>query len=714
MGTWRDAGIGLAIAMAAAAVYWPVGEYGFVNFDDSSYIYQNPNVRGGLSWEGAAWAFAGAGESNWHPLTWLSHMLDCQLFGLDAGRHHAVGVLLHVIDAVLLFAVLLRMTAARWPSAIVAGLFALHPLHVESVAWVSERKDVLSTLFWILTMWAHVRYAERPSISRYVPVFLFLALGLAAKPMLVTLPLVLLLLDYWPLGRFRRAGIKFLAAEKIPLFVLSAASCAVTWWAQQAGGAMEFGRAVPPADRISNAVVSYAAYLGKTVWPADLSAFYPYITGRPLWQPLAAAALLAAVTALAVWQLRRRPYLAVGWFWYLGTLAPVIGIVQVGKQGMADRYTYVPLIGIFIAAAWLAADLTARWRDWGKVLAPAVVGVLVACGIAARQQVQYWENGETLFGHAIEAAPDNSLAHCNLGVYLASVGRHSEALAHFREAACLDPCEATLHSNIGMMLGLLGGTDEQIAEYREAIRLKPEFGVVHANLVVALAKQGRSAAAVACVPDALRYAPDDPELLTSLAGVLCGLGRLEEGAEFCRKALRIDPDMPGAHTNWGNILLAQGNAAEAIVHFREAVRLRPAAALGHSNLAAALLRKGAVAEAIAEQQEALRLVPDLVDGLQRLARLRATWPDARFRNGDEAVSLAERACAITARRDPACLDALAAAYAEAGRLAEAAAAAREAVALAREQGRSDVADDIGARLKCYESGKPWRSAPPGP
>ena len=508
MAMWRDAGIGLVLAMAAAAVFWPVGGYGFVNFDDSSYVYQNPNVRGGLSWDAVAWAFTDTGEANWHPLTRLSHMLDCQLFGLDAGWHHAVSVV----------------------------------LHVESVAWVAERKDVLSTVFWMLAMLAYVRYAGRPSIIRYVPVFVFLAMGLMAKPMLVTLPVVLLLLDYWPLGRlgtiplFSRISLR-LVLEKTPLLALSAASCVVTYWAQQAGGAMKFGRAVPLADRVSNGLVSYVAYLGKAIRPVDLAVFYPYVTDRPIWQPLAAGAILAVVTAAVIRQMRRRPYLAVGWLWYLVTLLPVIGLVQVGKQAMADRFTYVPLIGIFIAATWLAADVLARWGDWGKVLAPAAVGVLAACGIAARQQVQYWENGETLFRRALAVMPDNAVAHGNLGEYLAWGGRYSEAAAHLREAVRLDPAD------VGS----------------------------HCNLVIVLIQQGRI---------------------------------------------------------------------------------------------------------------------------------------------EEAASAAENACALTGRRDPACLDALAAAYAEAGRFMEAAAAAREAAVLAEAQGRRDMAEDIAARLKGYESGKPWRQAAP--
>jgi len=380
----RDIGICVCLAVATVAVYWPVGGYDFTNFDDPGYVSENPHVLAGLTWEGVRWAFTNAQEANWHPLTWLSHMLDCQLFGPSAGRHHLVNVGLHALSILLLFLVLARMTGRRWPSAMVAALFALHPLHVESVAWISERKDVLSALFWMLTMGAYVLYAERPSVIRYLPVFVFLALGLMAKPMLVTLPFVLLLLDFWPLGRlkgaaatgkeasgfpWRRAG--RLVLEKAPLLVLAAAASGVAYLVQQKIGAMEFGARVPWTGRLANAVMAYVTYLVKAVWPGGLAVFYPYDEHLPAWEVGLASAALAAVTALVVWQGRRRPYLAVGWFWYVGTLVPVIGLVQVGGHAMADRYTYIPLIGIFVAAAWGAADLTAAWPGRKALLAAA-------------------------------------------------------------------------------------------------------------------------------------------------------------------------------------------------------------------------------------------------------------------------------------------------------------------------------------------------------
>jgi hypothetical protein len=372
----QDIVICMALAAAVAAAYAPLWDAGFAGLDDHLYVSGNPHVQQGLTREGVAWALGSTKASNWHPLTWLSLMLDCQLFGAGAGSHHLVNVGFHVANSVLLFLVLRRMTGRRWPSALVVALFALHPLHVESVAWVAERKDVLSTLFWILTMGAYVRYARRPGVLRYLPVFAFLLLGLMAKPMLVTLPFVLLLLDYWPLGRLaraeagatglapsgevaggRRAKVWRLVLEKVPLLVLAAASCVVTFAVQRHGEAvMPLERLALPA-RMANAAVSCVAYLGKMVWPQGLTVLYPYPADRPAWEVAAAAAFLLAVTAAAAALVRRRPYLAVGWFWYLGTLVPVIGLVQVGEQPMADRYTYVPLIGTFIMVAWAAGDL---------------------------------------------------------------------------------------------------------------------------------------------------------------------------------------------------------------------------------------------------------------------------------------------------------------------------------------------------------------------
>jgi len=640
----RDIGICVCLAVATVAVYWPVGGYGFTNFDDPGYVSENPHVLAGLTWEGVRWAFTNAQEANWHPLTWLSHMLDCQLFGPSAGRHHLVNVGLHALSILLLFLVLARMTGRRWPSAMVAALFALHPLHVESVAWISERKDVLSALFWMLTMGAYVLYAERPSVIRYLPVFVFLALGLMAKPMLVTLPFVLLLLDFWPLGRLPqtaawKAAALRLVAEKIPLLLLVAASSVVTYVVQQKGGAVMSTDLCPFDQRVPNAPVAYVAYLAKTVWPAGLAVFYPYDFHLPAWQAAFSAVGLVVVMLLALALLRRRPYVAVGWFWYLGTLVPVIGLVQAGNQAMADRYTYVPLVGIFVAAVWFVADWTAWWRHRMKALVPAAAAALIGFAAVTFNQVGYWSDSETLFRHALAVTVDNEVAHGNLGNALAEKGETDEAIREFREVLRVNPNSEMAHNNLGNALAKRGQMDEAIREFRTALNLKPEFAYAHNNLGLALAVRGQQ--------------------------------------------------------------------DEAIREFRTALNLQPGYAAAHKNLGLALAARGQTGEAIRHYQEALRLQPDDVEVLNNLAWILATAAEARLRVGAEAVRLAERACELNDRKNPTLLDTLAAAYAAAGRFDEAVRTAEEARRLALAAGAKMLADAIGARLELYRSGRSY-------
>ena len=808
----RDAAISLLLILAVVAVYWPVAGHDFVDFDDNGYVYENPHVLRGLTWDGAAWALASTQEGNWHPLTWLSHMLDCQLFGPAAGWHHAVNAVFHAASAVLLFLVLKRMTAAPWPSALVAALFALHPLHVESVAWVAERKDVLSTFFALLAIGAYARYAERPSAGRYAPVFIFLALGLLAKPMLVTLPLVLLLLDYWPLKRLTRQSAARLVTEKVPLFVLAAASCAVTYAVQQHEGAMKFAARFPLPTRLTTAMVAYVEYLRLTVWPQGLVPFYPYVV-RPWYWAAGAAAGLVAVTVLVIYLARRRPYLAVGWLWYLGTLVPVIGLVQVGAQALADRYTYVPLVGIFMAAAWGAADLMPRWRHRLKLLVPVSAAVLIACMVLSWQQVRCWSNTETLFRHAVAVMPENGFAHAvlggvryrqgrldeaaaeyreatrilpgdtevmtHLGMVLASQGRFDEAARYHRQATRLEPDYALAHRNLAYALARQGKFDEAAAEYREALRLQPadpvalsglgeafarrgqydeairfcrdalrlnpDYAAAHHSLGMALAAQGNRREAVAEYREALRLETRDPAIHLNLAAVLLAEGKPDEVLSLCREALAIDPQSAVAHNTWGSALVSQGKIDEAVGQFRQALqadpnyanahynlatvlaragkfdeaaahfaavlRIDPAAADAHRGLAGVLAARGETDLALTHLAQALRLRPDWPPALNQLARLLATAPQPARRNAAEAVRLAEQACRLTARKEPTYLDTLAAAYAGAGRPAEAVATAREAAALARAQGRPDLAAQIDSRLRLYESGRPLRPTP---
>lgn len=492
--------IALGLFALVAAVYANVGGLGFVNFDDPRYVTQNAHVRAGLTREGVAWAFTTMSVANWHPLTWLSHMVDVQLFGLDPGWHHWVSVLLHCCNAVLLFAALKAATGATWRSAVVAALFGVHPLHVESVAWISERKDMLSTLFWLAGTLAYVRYARQPGAGRFLPVAGAMALGLLAKPMVMTLPLVLLLLDVWPLGRVPAgaplvASFRPLVREKLPLFALSATSAAFTFVAQRRGGAVNSLDVLSVGTRIENAVVSYASYLAKAFWPVNLAAVYPHPGlgpgGISPWKVAGAVLLLAGITGVAVWQRKRRPYLLIGWLWYVVTLVPVIGFVQIGLQGMADRYTYVPLVGIFIGLTWLAADLAGEGRARRALAISAAIAALVLCAGLARRQVGTWRDSFTLFEHALAVTEDNGMAWRNLGTAYVDAHQYPVAIAALRESLRLLPYDARTWMNLAIAQAAVGQFAESDEGFAKALRMNPNDPFVWFNLGIAEAMQGR-------------------------------------------------------------------------------------------------------------------------------------------------------------------------------------------------------------------------------
>ena len=548
----RELLVVLFLALATVAVYWPVRGHEFVNYDDGPYVYENPHVRAGLTGESVKWAFTAMHSYNWHPLTWLSHMLDCQLYGLDSGKHHITSLLFHAANTALLFLVLRRMTGALWRSAFVAALFALHPLHVESVAWVSERKDVLSTLFWLLTMLAYVRYAEKRCPARYVPVVVLFALGLTAKPMLVTLPIVLLLLDYWPLGRVEDelsvAGTKVgaywrLVREKLPLFALAAASGVITYLVQRSGGAVKTLEQFSPGIRVGNAFVAYLKYIGKMFWPRALAVFYPHPgSALRLWQVVAAVLLLASISAL-VYRLRRRHrYLVMGWAWYVVTLIPVIGILQVGTHEMADRYTYVPLVGLFVMVAWGVPEMVARWRHRQvglAVSAAAVLSVLTAC---TWQQVGHWRDSETLFEHTLRVTSNNALAHTNLGHALLEQGKADEATGHLTKALAIQPGYVKARTNLGIALAGQGRFDEAVAHFAEALACDPDNLDAHYNMGVAMIKRGDLKAAAGHFSEVLRIKPDDADAHFSLGAILMTQGKLSEAAAEFEEVLRLRPE----------------------------------------------------------------------------------------------------------------------------------------------------------------------------
>lgn len=538
--------IAMALACAVVVAYWPATHFGFIRFDDPTYVTENPHVLGGITPSSIAWAFTSGYGANWHPLTWMSHMLDVELYGVNGGAHHATNLTLHAASTVLLFVVMLRMSGAVWRSGVVAAVFGLHPIHVESVAWVAERKDVLSAFFWMLTLWAYARYVSTSRKSRYVLVLVAFTLGLMAKPMVVTLPFVLLLLDVWPLRRvelenWRPSAWPFVR-EKLPLFVLSAASSAITFVVQRRGGTVASGVRLPLADRVGNAVISYVAYLAKAFWPAHLAAYYPYPAELPVGLLFASVVLLIAISAGAIAMSRRCPYLIVGWLWYLGTLVPVVGIVQVGTQAMADRYTYIPLIGISIMLVWGVGDLLRARR---RLLAPAVAvggGAVVAAAIATRLQVQDWESSAALWRHALDVTRDNYAAHTYYGNALATQGDLDGAIAEYGAAIRIRPDYPEAHNNLGPALAKMGRVQDAVAQFEEAIRLRPNYADAHNNLGVALASQGNFDAAIAEYTETLRLDPDHAHARANLGLAFAAAGRRADALRELQLALRMNPN----------------------------------------------------------------------------------------------------------------------------------------------------------------------------
>jgi tetratricopeptide (TPR) repeat protein len=702
------------LALATLAVFLPVARHGFVNYDDSDYVSENPRVQSGLKWENVVWAFTTGHASNWHPVTWLSHMLDSQLFGRHAGPQHLVSLGLHIANTLLLFLVLRRMTGALWRSALVAALFALHPLHVEPVAWVSERKDVLSGLFFMLTLWAYVRYAETESLkpkvqglksevgsqwpaapiqasgppviangqqttnhasrltphaSRYYLLSLFLfALGLMSKPMLVTLPFVLLLLDYWPLRRLSLPILHHphtpslphstapplrLIREKLPFFILAALSSVITFVVQRKGGAVSTSLSV--GERIANALVSYVRYIGKMFWPTDLSILYPHPGYWPPWQVMVSAGLLLVVFFAVLLLARKRPYLAVGWLWFCGTLVPVIGLIQVGIQSLADRYTYVPLIGLFIMLAWGLDELIPHRPGRGSAVAVGAALALAACTLLTGRQIRFWRDSEALFRHAVQVTRDNYLAYNNLGFYLSGQGRTAEAMENYRlslkinpayedalnnlgyalagqkkyaeaiplyEAALrIRPNHAEVHNNLGNALSETGKIDDAIKHYLIVLQQKPDHADAHNNLGIALAMQGKLDEAIAHFHEAIRCKPGYASAHSNLGNALAVRHKLDEAIKEYRESLRLKPDEAQAHNNLANALAEQGQVEAAIPHYREALRLNADNPEAHFNLALALMRQDKREEAAAHLTEALRLKPDYAEAQAQLKSL---------------------------------------------------------------------------------------------
>jgi tetratricopeptide (TPR) repeat protein len=623
------------LVATTAAVYWQVRNFEFVSFDDHLYVTANPHVQAGLSIENLIWSFTDGTQATnyWAPLTWLSIMLDYQLFGMNPGGYHVTNLLLHIANALLLFFILNRMTGAIWRSAFVSALFALHPLHVESVAWVAERKDVLYTFFWMLSIWSYAYYVDRPGIKRYLLVLLFFSLGLMAKPMMITLPFVLLLLDYWPLGRFqsgpgarkssisqRLPGLR-LVWEKVPFSPIIVISSIATYITQQKGGAIVSLEVISIPVRIGNAIVSYAGYIQKLIWPHSLAFLYPHPGALPWWKILGAFGFLACVSLFAISTRRRYPWFAVGWLWYLVTLVPVIGLVVIGPFAMADRYTYVSLIGLFILITWGVTELVGRMR-YGKIGLALTSAVLLPILMAITWvQTGYWQNSGILYEHAIDVTVGNYVAHNNLGIALAEKGRPHDAILNYSKALQIEPDFIEAHNNLGVVLVKQGRITEAIEHYTYILRIKPNLAGTHNNLGKALEAQGRLSEAIPHYLEALRIDPNDTDVSINLGLALEAQGKIDEAIRQYREALRFAPCHAGIHNNLGAALLRKGTIAEAIRYFLSALNLDPGQVDAHNNLGVALAGQGKTDEAVYHFQNALRIKPGHIAARNNLNKI---------------------------------------------------------------------------------------------
>ena len=711
-------------------VFGQTVRYDFVNYDDNEYVYANPAITSGLNPHGIIYAFSGRHARNWHPLTTLSHMLDCQLWGVRAGGHHLTNVVLHTIAVVLLFLVLQQMTAAIWQSAFVAALFAIHPLHVESVTWISERKDVLSAVFFMLTLGAYVRYVRSPSIGRYLTMSILFALGLMSKPMLVTLPFILLLLDYWPLKGFAvRSSTKRLILEKIPLLALSAAGGFVTLWVQQSSVAHT--EELPLIWRVANGLVTYAIYLRQMIWPVGLAVFYPHHGDQlPIWEIGLAIVLLGLVSAGAIALRHKRPYLVTGWFWYLIMLLPVIGLIQVGSQAHADRYTYLPQIGLYLLLAWAITDalqgLTASQpslfrrlpkpsllgasRLPRRILGATVSVAIIALAWCAYVQASHWRNGESLWGHALAVTSGNFLAHDGLGECLANRGRLDEAIDQFQKALKIAPGYPELETNLILALTRKGRTDEAITHLQALLKEHPNDAQAHYNLGNALRKKGDSQGAIAAYEKALSIQGRYPAAHYSLGIALDHNGQIDEALAHYQEAVKEQPNYPEAYYLLGNDLLRKGRVDDAIAAYEQALKNRQKYPEVENNIGLALLQKGRPSEAIAHWQNALAGQSDSVDSLNNLAWILATFPESWLRNGRQALALAERANQLSGDNNPAILRTLAAAYAENGRFTEAKVTAERGLQLANAQENLALVNIFEGDLARYRVNRPVRTA----
>jgi tetratricopeptide (TPR) repeat protein len=702
--------ISLLLAASVLGCFYPVLRHEFVNFDDPSYVIDNPHVTTGLSTANLRWAWTSSYFSIWHPLTWISYMFDHEIHGLNPRGFHATNLALHIANAVLLFLWLVRVTNSTWPSALAAGLFALHPLQVEPVAWVSSRKDVLSTLLLILALWAYAAYVRQPKWHRYLAVLVLFVLGLSAKSMLVTLPVLMLVLDYWPFQRVDRATWRRLVWEKLPLLALSLLVSVLTYAIMRGAGGVTSARSNSLADQVTNVALGYGEYLAKALWPVRLAPFYPRSDAPAELAPrLAAIAVLVAISTVALYLTRRLPALIVGWLWFLVSLVPVIGIVQIGGHRMADRYAYVPSIGLSIVLAWCAAEIVARFRVPRAAAGACFVTLLAVLGIASWFQVRHWRNSVTLFEHTLKVTRGNYLAHANLGSARFDQGNLSEAEDHFKASLRADPEYAPAHIGMGNVRMKQGASHEAAVHYNRALQSRPNDIEIQLALAESLLAIGNWEAAAVQLNRVLQLRPYHPEA-HGLLGLALSIGeRRQEAVGHFATALRAKPGWAEMHNNLGVTLSGLGRHEDAARAFRQAIALKPDVEFGFFNLGCALYAAGQRADAIATYRDGLERDPHSPQLATSLAWSLATDEDDGLRDGPEALRLALVAAESTRYENPEVLDVLAAAYAESGRFEEAIKIETHALALAGAASQTRAAQDYAKRLELYRAGLPFRS-----
>ncbi len=643
----------LIISMAIIAIiltsYWNVQNYGFVHYDDPLYVTNNFGIQSGFTLKSITYAFTDFHTGHWLPLTMMSHMLDWQLFGDKAGGHHWTSVIIHILNTVLLFLLLDTLTGVIWRSAFVAVLFAIHPINVESVAWIAERKNVLSTFFWISTMLFYVWYVRSPHWKRYLPVLICFALGLMCKPMLITLPFVLLLLDYWPLKRtainqrdedrseastspsVKKTKISFLILEKIPLLILTGISICLTFYAARSVNTVASLDFLPLAERINNAIVSYMLYIKKLFWPLDLAVFYPNID-KPSWQIFLSASLLLIITITVCRYFRKYPYLPVGWFWYIGTLVPVIGIVQVGAQAMADRYAYIPLIGLFIIAAWGMTDILKKYLS-PKIIALTAGVVITTLLILTNFQVKYWENNITLFEHALKVTKFNFFAHIGLAGELLKQNKIEEAIKHYNTALILNPKIDLALINLGHAFSMQGENDKALAAFNQALKVNPQSAEAYNGIGYIFFKMKRFDEAIAAFRQALKFSPQSARTHNDIGCILLKMNFVAKAIEEYKKAIALNSNQPAFHDNLANALLRQRKIEEAVKEYNEVLQLQPANAITHYNLGKVLLQQDSMDEAAKHFQKALSLQPEYAGAhfyLAEILRRKGLFAEAAY------------------------------------------------------------------------------------